>query len=94
MFSLLTLHDVLYWDVIKPSYIQTHFRRAGYFTMPYQLCKHEVLTAVLTDYDIFWRLGLLDPEDGDSKLLQNVTNYLPVQHGSISQKTQISCINY
>ena len=91
MISLLTLHDILYWDVIKPSYTHihthTHFRRAGYLTMPYQLCKLEVLTAVLTDCDIFWRLGPLHPEDGDTKLLQNVTNYLPVQHGSISQRT-------
>jgi len=55
--------------------------------MPYQLCKLEVLTSVLTDCDILWRLVLLDPEDGDTKLLQNASNYLIVQHGSISQKT-------
>jgi len=55
--------------------------------MSYQLCKLEVLTAMLMDCEIFWRLGLLDPEDGDTKLLQNVGHYLPVQHGSISQKT-------
>jgi hypothetical protein len=42
------------------------------------MCKLEVLTAVLMDCKIFWRLRLLDPEDGDNKLLQNVSNYLPV----------------